>query len=713
MRQVLMLLFCFVTSNLQAQGTYQINWSGIVGSSYTAGGAVGYGREFIHKLASDVENNVYFIGTYQDAFPLTLGAGSFSMNYPPYAAQAPSYDKLYYLGKCNSNGDLLWVKRLSQDFLNPYNELYTKLNALTLHPDGHIIVGGSSHEYVPYPFTNYELVEAKVWKLDTSGNVIWSKVFPTVNKWFSGTSEIAHVQCDTAGNVVLIGQFTDSLDCDPSSGVHWLRAGDTNISRDIFMIKLDALGNLLWGKSISGTYWEELYDASINQNNQIYISGRCGSFTDFDPDTATHFLDTSINSAPFVASYSPDGAFRWVANLHAPLLHVSSTNQLLLAGNLAQSQNLNPLGNPILPPLQTGTASHLAAYDTSGQNLWYRIFYANSNTADLDFRTLTSGPDQRIHLAGDYFGKIDFDPESSVMYTDTLNSKSFILQLDDAGRFMSAKGFNQSSTTSPRIEIYDQLINTSNEIILSGRLYNSVTSNSDSSDLNPDANQMNMVFPAGTADGFLVNLTNCTLQRYDTLMACDSIEIGGITFHSSFSYNYTFPSNATCDTVLHTYYHLIQIDTAIVQNGFTLTAQDTSCSYQWIRCNPLVVLLNDTLQSYTPSVNGQYAVILSNGGCQDTSSCISVQATSIGAWIEEAAWSVFPNPSDGVIRIAIPAAKRLKGKRIWNLQGQMMQSDDTPTATLYLNPLANGLYLIEIQTDTGSIWKQLRIQHSR
>ena len=62
MRQVLMLLFCFVTSNLQAQGTYQINWSGIVGSSYTAGGAVGYGREFIHKLASDVENNVYFIG---------------------------------------------------------------------------------------------------------------------------------------------------------------------------------------------------------------------------------------------------------------------------------------------------------------------------------------------------------------------------------------------------------------------------------------------------------------------------------------------------------------------------------------------------------------------------------------------------------------------------------------------------------------------------
>ncbi|QLH44613.1 MAG: hypothetical protein HWD58_02705 [Bacteroidota bacterium] len=95
-------------------------------------------------------------------------------------------------------------KRLSPDFLYPNNEIYTKLNALTLHPDGHIIVGGSSHEYVPYPFTNYNLVEAKVWKLDTSGNVVWSKVFPTVNKSFSGTSEIAHVQCDTAGNVVCL-----------------------------------------------------------------------------------------------------------------------------------------------------------------------------------------------------------------------------------------------------------------------------------------------------------------------------------------------------------------------------------------------------------------------------------------------------------------------------------------------------------------------------
>jgi len=309
-------------------------------------------------------------------------------------------------------------------------------------------------------------------------------------------------------------------------------------------------------------------------------------------------------------------------------------------------------------------------------------------------------------------GKIDFDPESAVIYTDTVMAKSFILKLDDMGRFISAKGFNQTSTTCPSIEIYDQIVNTSNELILGGRLYNTMTSNSDSTDLNPDATQSKMVLPAGTADGFLVNLTNCTLQRYDTLSTCDSIEIGGVTFHSSFSYNYTFSSNTTCDTVLHRYHHLIQIDTTIFQNGATLTAQDTTCSYQWIRCNPLVVFPNDTLQSYTPSVNGQYAVILSSGGCQDTSSCIWVQATSIGASTEEAAWSVYPNPSIGIIRIAIPAAKRLKGKRIWNLQGQMMQSDDTSSETMDLLRLTEGLYLLEIQTVEGSIWKQLLISPS-
>lgn len=710
MRLSFFVVLCFYTLNISAQGTYHINWSGLLGSSFIYGGAVGYGMEYIHKLASDAQNNTYFIGTYQEPFQLTLGSGSQTMNYPN-SVQSPSYSRLYYLGKCNSSGDLLWAKRLSPGFLYPNSEIYTKLNSLIIHSDGNILVCGSSHEYVPYPYPNYDLVEAKVWKLDTSGNILWSKVFPTVNKLYTGTSEVLDLACDTSGDIVLLGQFTDSLDCDPSVAVHWLYSGSP-VNNDLFMIKMDTSGNLIWGEAITGSYQEQFYDLTVNQYNQLFISGRCGSLTDFDPDTATHYLDTLNNNLPFVASYSSDGSFRWVASLHAPMMHTNSANQLLLAGSLSQSQNLNPFGVAIQPSLQTGTASHLAAYDTSGLNQWYRIFYANANNANLVFKTLTSGPDQRIHLSGEYVGKIDFDPESAVIYTDTVMAKAFILQLDEMGRFLSAKGFNQTSTTCPLIEIYDQIVNTSNELILGGRLVNAISTNSDSSDLNPDANLSKMVFPSGTADGFLVNLTNCTQQRYDTLSICDSIEIGGVTFHSSFSYNYTFSSNTTCDTVLHRYNHLIQIDTTIIQNGTTLTAQDTSCSYQWIRCNPLVVLPNDTLQSYMPSVNGQYAVILSSGNCQDTSSCISVQATSIGASNEEAAWLVYPNPSIGVIRIAIPAGKRLIGKRIWNLQGQMIQSDDTSSETIDLLRLTKGLYLLEIQTVEGSIWKQLLISQS-
>jgi hypothetical protein len=176
-----------------AQGTYHLNWSQLLGSNFTAGGAVGYGREYCSKVVTDVQNNIYFIGTYQSSFQLNMGSGSVYLDFP-MTYQSPSADRVYYVAKCNSAGNLLWVKDFNY---NPQSGLFYKLNDLAIDRNGQIIVCGNAHEPVNYPFPNYNLIEAKVWKLDTSGNLIWNKVFSTIPKFNSGTSEILNVAIDT------------------------------------------------------------------------------------------------------------------------------------------------------------------------------------------------------------------------------------------------------------------------------------------------------------------------------------------------------------------------------------------------------------------------------------------------------------------------------------------------------------------------------------
>lgn len=707
MRLITFLILCVLHINTQAQSTYQINWSGLFGSNYTAGGAVAYGAEYGHKVVSDAQNNVYFIGTFQSSFTFNMGMGSISMNYP-IGGQAPS-DRIYYVAKCNSNGDIIWTKPLGTFYPNDNN--HAKLNALTLDKYGQILVCGNAHEYVPYPFPNFYLIEAKIWKLDTNGNLIWSKVFNTVNKANSGTGELVSIGTDTSQNIVLLGQYSDSIDTDPSIGVQWLSTGSTSI-QDLILLKLDSLGNLIWSNPINGPYNEEIYNMSINKSNQIFISGICGAYTDFDPDSSFHYLDTTGSYIPFVASYSPDGNLRWVQKLHATVLHSTPTNDLLISGYLNQTPNINPLGSPITPPFIYNSDTYLASYDTSGLNHWYKTFYCSTINNDLDFKSLTTSSDKRIYVAGKYANKVDFDPDIAVINTDTINANAFILQLDSIGKFLSVKEFNQPSATVASIEINDQVINTNNDIILCGRIINIFSFNTDSSDLNPDDNYAKMIFPSGTADGFLLNLSNCTQHIYDTILVCDSIVVDNNVYYSSFEYNKILHSLTSCDTTQHLFYQFIILDTAIIQNGPQLISQCTNCQYNWLSCNPFSILSNDTNQIFSPQSSGYYAVAVSNQGCTDTSSCIYVGVSGVSEFNTDVNPIVYPNPTSKTIHINLPEEETILCKNLWTIQSELLCVDQSSNPILFITDLASGLYYLELQTSKRKIWIPIVVSHN-
>lgn len=52
-------------------------------------------------------------------------------------------------------------------------------------------------------------------------------------------------------------------------------------------------------------------------------------------------------------------------------------------------------------------------------------------------------------------------------------------------------------------------------------------------------------------------------------------------------------------------------------------------TYQWLDCSTNTAILNETNQSFIPSNNGSYAVIVSESNCVDTSACVEISALSI------------------------------------------------------------------------------------
>lgn len=134
--------------------------------------------------------------------------------------------------------------------------------------------------------------------------------------------------------------------------------------------------------------------------------------------------------------------------------------------------------------------------------------------------------------------------------------------------------------------------------------------------------------------------------------------------------------------------------TSVVINGSELSANESGLSYQWIDCNNgNTSIAGATEQSFTPSVDGNYAVVLSNGSCTDTSNCVIVSGLSIDENKLDQV-SIFPNPVTDYLQIQTDLTT--VSVQIFSIDGKLIgvYDDSTRINTEGLKP---GNYFISIQ----------------
>ncbi len=124
----------------------------------------------------------------------------------------------------------------------------------------------------------------------------------------------------------------------------------------------------------------------------------------------------------------------------------------------------------------------------------------------------------------------------------------------------------------------------------------------------------------------LVEINMCSSYSTINVDACNNYESpsGNYFWTTSGTYSDTISNFAGCDSIITINLSMLANSTISI-NGLTLTCNDTNAtSYQWVNCNNgYLPIQGATQQNFTVQQSTNYAVIVNNNGCTDTSECFN------------------------------------------------------------------------------------------
>jgi hypothetical protein len=146
------------------------------------------------------------------------------------------------------------------------------------------------------------------------------------------------------------------------------------------------------------------------------------------------------------------------------------------------------------------------------------------------------------------------------------------------------------------------------------------------------------------------------------------------------------------------------VDVSVTVTGFTLTANATGSTFQWVGCPAFGPIPGQTSATFNPSVDGDYAVIVTDGnGCEDTSVCNTIS----GIGVTEnamASFEIYPNPANHLLTIVSRDFSEPFVISISDTSGRIVMRNTivSPTQVLDVSTVENGIYFITSAKDNNS-----------
>jgi hypothetical protein len=191
-----------------------------------------------------------------------------------------------------------------------------------------------------------------------------------------------------------------------------------------------------------------------------------------------------------------------------------------------------------------------------------------------------------------------------------------------------------------------------------------------------------------------------------TLCQGGSYEFNGQALSEAGVYSAAYDIGEPCDSLVTLTLNVTTVDTTVVQVGETMTSLVALGPWQWLDCdNGYAAVPGATQQHFTATSNGSYALMVTQNGCTDTSSCHTVTTAGITELGQALHASVFPDPAMDRVRIGLGHSVPQVSLSVCDMNGRewlRKAYGNTASLDLSIADLAPGMYIVHLRSPEGN-----------
>jgi hypothetical protein len=303
----------------------------------------------------------------------------------------------------------------------PFATLANDVGTVAIGSDGSYFLGGEFSGTVDFDptagrdiQTSVDANDGYVTKLDAGGNYAWTRTF--VGR---GNARIAHLAAASGGAVVAVGQFDDTIDLDPGTGI--------NLHQTVFIgneepivVKLAADGSLVWGGTFAGSAAGANGGATgvaVDSADNVYVAGSFSGTIDFDPGPGSD-VHAAIITAGMVVKLNGSGTLAWTRIIDNGFctnalnaIAVAPDGSAWAAGTFANGCRLGspPDAGGTFP--NGGSDSFVVAFEPNGD---LRGTWTFGGAGDDSAVAIAAGSNGSIYVGGSSQRNMDFDPGPAI-----------------------------------------------------------------------------------------------------------------------------------------------------------------------------------------------------------------------------------------------------------------------------------------------------------
>jgi hypothetical protein len=497
---------------------------------------------------------------------------------------------------------------------------------------------------------------------------------------------------DLNENVYMAG-YTTSAGGMATTGAHQEISDGTD---DAFLVKFNSLGVRQWATYYGDLSSEQGNSCTTDASGNVYLAGTTTANTGTAiATTGSHQDSIGGNTDAFLAKFNSNGVRQWGTYYGSPggefgnSCTADASGNVFLAGyGSAYTGTFIATAGAHQPTTGGVNDAFLVKFDANGIRQWGTYYGGSFN--DYGY-ACSSDPFGNVYMSG-FTASGSASALSTIGAHQTTNgggaSDAFIVKFNSGGvrQYGTYYGGNgDEESWGCAADIY-------------GNFYLAGYAGSIPAVIvTAGAHQTTF---GGSIDGFLVKFSDCTAST-STLneTACNSYTwpANGATYTNSGTYTETLVNAAGCDSIISLNLTINTVDNTTSLAGATASANAVGATYQWIDCdNGNIPISGATNQSFTPTVNGNYAVLVTQNGCSAVSNCVSITIVDVREIKPFVGINVYPNPSNGLYTISgITANTNLT---VLNSLGEVLYSSIAggTTESIDLSSLAKGIYFLKL-----------------